>query len=98
MGDGLGPRLEGQRGDGNGDGRSLAGRPASSADGRNGTFWSDSEWILCHDGKARRAKSDVRLLVDGFRGRVVAWRGVGNAIVPQIAAEVLKALMETIDA
>lgn len=60
-----------------------------------GSFWSDAEWIICHDGKARRAKSGLRLLVDGVPGRVDRWRIAGNAIVPELAAEVLKALMET---
>jgi len=65
-------------------------RPGS----RNGSFWSDAEWIACHDGKARRAQSSLRLLVDGFPGRVDIWRIAGNAIVPQLAAEVLRALMD----
>lgn len=61
---------------------------------RNGTFWSDAEWIICHDEKARRAKPGIRLLVDGFPGRVGIWRIAGNAIVPQLAAEVLRAALE----
>ena len=66
-------------------------RPAS----RNGSFWSDGEWIACHDGKARRAKPGVSMLVDGLPGRVAAWRGFGNAINPVLAAEVIKAFLET---
>jgi len=99
--------------------------------GNGGFFWSDAEWIICHDGKARRTKSrfcDVAdgvsrplggcddlgtitpeekeavtkvlgpdLLVDALPGRVDLWRIAGNAIVPVLAAEVLKALMETLD-
>jgi len=99
--------------------------------GDSGSFWSDAEWIACHDGKARRTKSGLRLLVDGLPGslgggddlgaitpeekeaitkvlgpdllvdalpgRVDLWRIAGNAIVPVLAAEVLKALMETLD-
>ncbi len=64
---------------------------------RNSSFWSGSEWIICHDGKARRAQPGVRLLVDGLPGRVGLWRIAGNAIVPTLAAEVLAALMETGD-
>ena len=59
--------------------------------------WSDAEWIICHDGKARRTKPGLRFLVDGFPGRVDCWRVGGNAIVPQAAAEVVKALMEILD-
>jgi DNA (cytosine-5)-methyltransferase 1 len=43
----------------------------------------------------RRTKPGLRLLVDGLPGRVDLWRIGGNAIVPQLAAEVLKAYLET---
>ena len=59
-------------------------------------FWDGAARIICHDGKARRAESRIPLLVDGFPGRVAAWRGFGNAIVAPLAAEVIKALMETL--
>ena len=63
----------------------------------NGSFWSDAEWIISPiDGKARRSKPGIRFLVDGLPGRVDLWRVGGNAIVPQVAAEVLRALMETL--
>lgn len=59
------------------------------------SFWSDAEWLRCADGKARRrAKSGVRLLVDGLAGRIDLWRLAGNSIVPQVAAQVLAALMD----
>ncbi|MDJ1465679.1 DNA cytosine methyltransferase (plasmid) [Nitratireductor sp. GZWM139] len=61
---------------------------------RNGTYWSDAEWIACHDGKARRAQSGIRFLVDGLPGRVDLWRVGGNAIVPEAAAEVIAAFMD----
>jgi DNA (cytosine-5)-methyltransferase 1 len=63
----------------------------------NGSFWADAEWIACHDGKARRAKPGLRLLVDGLPGRVDLWRIGGNAIVPELAAQVLAALMDALD-
>lgn len=62
--------------------------------GRNGSFWSDAEWIICHDGKARRAKSGLPLLVDGFPGRVDLWSLAGNAISPVLAAEVIGAFLD----
>lgn len=62
--------------------------------GRNGTYWSDAHWIECHDGKARRAQSGIRFLVDGLPGRVDLWRVGGNAIVPEAAAEVIAAFMD----
>jgi DNA (cytosine-5)-methyltransferase 1 len=61
---------------------------------RNGTYWSDAEWLVCHDGKARRAQSGIRFLVDGLPGRVDLWRVGGNAIVPEAAAEVIAAFMD----
>ena len=69
----------------------------SSAYGRNGSFWTDHEWIACHDGKARRTQPGVPLLVDGLPGRVGLWRVAGNAISPVLAAEVLGALIDDLD-
>lgn len=61
---------------------------------RNGSFWSDAEWLACHDGKARRTKPGLRLLVDGLPGRVGLWRIAGNAIVAPLAAEVIAAFLD----
>lgn len=61
---------------------------------RNGSFWSDNEWLTGADGKARRSKPGVRLLVDGLPGRVGLLRIGGNAIVPVLASEIIQALME----
>lgn len=91
-------------------------RPAAGAADPGGGFWSDHEWLVCHDGKARRTVPGLPLLVDGISGRVAlgdalparvsedeayhlisrvgAWRGFGNAIVPQLAAEVIAAFLD----
>lgn len=98
MGDAVGARLEGQRWDGDAGGGPLAAGSVAEADGRNSTFWSGAEWLTCHDGKARRSQPGLPLLAHGVPSRVAAWRGFGNAIVPPLAAEVIKALMETLDA
>jgi DNA (cytosine-5)-methyltransferase 1 len=66
----------------------------ASHGGHNGSWWADAEWIDCHDGKGRRTKSGLPLLVDGVSGRVDLWRVGGNAIVPILAAEVIGAFME----
>lgn len=60
----------------------------------NGSWWADAEWITCHDGKARRAKSGIPMLVDGMAGRASVWRLAGNSIVPQLAAEVIAAFLD----
>ncbi|WCT73941.1 DNA cytosine methyltransferase [Sphingomonas naphthae] len=71
-----------------------AARHADAHHGRNGSWWADHEWIVCHDGKARRTQPGTPLLVDGLPGRVGLWRIAGNAISPVLAAEVIGALMD----
>jgi len=57
--------------------------------------WSDGvEWAIGADGKARRVKSGVRLLAHGVPARVGKLRAYGNAIVPQVAAEVIGAYLD----
>lgn len=59
--------------------------------------WADVEYIPCRDGKARPVKPGVRCLAHGIPGRVAQLRGLGNAIVPALAAEFVMAFMETFD-
>lgn len=61
---------------------------------RNGSWWADAEWITCHDGKTRRTKPGLPLLVNGFPGRVGLWSIAGNAISPVLAAEVVAAFID----
>lgn len=68
-------------------------RPGSSRDD-TGRMWDSGAYILGHDGKARRVKPGIRLLAHGVPARVGKLRAYGNAIVPQIAAEVMAAYME----
>lgn len=60
------------------------------------SFWSDAEWRRGADGKERRVKPGVCLLVDGVSNRVGRLRGYGNAIVPQVAATFVKTMMEAL--
>lgn len=46
------------------------------------------------DGKCRRVKPDIEPLAHGISGRVGRLRAYGNAIVPQVAAEILRAYLE----
>lgn len=79
-------------------------------DGRE-DFWSRYDLVPCGDGKARRVISSAQLLAAGlspslavlcpsgtFPQRTQILRGIGNAIVPQVAAEFIKAFMEVRDA
>jgi DNA (cytosine-5)-methyltransferase 1 len=101
VGHGERERLEGFPRDGDRSGGwSQPARSASATNGRgrNGSWWAGADWIVCHDGKARRvADAGAPLLVNGFPNRILAWRGLGNAIVPPLAAEVLAALMDVLD-
>jgi DNA (cytosine-5)-methyltransferase 1 len=67
---------------------------ASSGNRSRGGFWSDYQWIVGPDGKARRIKPGLRLLADGLSGRVGRLRAYGNAIVPQEGAVILQALLD----
>lgn len=68
-------------------------RSITPASLRNGNFWSDSEWLVGADGKARRTRAGLCLLAHGIPGRVGLIRIGGNAIVPQVAAEFIGAVM-----
>lgn len=70
------------------------GAAVDSLPAAGGTFWSGADWIACHDGKARRTEPGLPLLAHGVPARVAKWRGFGNAIVPQVAAEVIGAFMD----
>ena len=58
------------------------------------TPWSSSVAIQCRDGKARRFEPGSFPLAHGVPGRVGLLRGYGNAIVPQVAAEFVKAYLD----
>lgn len=62
--------------------------------GARGTAWHGAEWISAHDGKGRRIEPSIPLLAHGIPGRVGRLRAYGNAIVPQVAAEVIGAYMD----
>jgi len=57
--------------------------------------WDDPDWLFCRDGKWRPVESGTFPLANGLPARVGRLRGYGNAIVPQVAAEVIKVLMES---
>jgi hypothetical protein len=89
-------RLEGHAGDGNNSNQpgrldADAHRSVATA-GRNS--WRNFDLVHCRDGKTRRIEPGLAPLAHGVPARVVRLRGYGNAIVPQVAAEFVKAYLE----
>jgi DNA (cytosine-5)-methyltransferase 1 len=72
------------------------GEQRCAVDGEVAGECSGISWVIGADGKARRVKSGVRLLVDGFPSRVGLLRGFGNAIDPRPAAAFITAAREAI--
>lgn len=56
-------------------------------------FWSGAEWRIGQDGKIRPVEPGTFPLAYGVPARVGRLRGYGNAIVPQVAAEFVKAFL-----
>lgn len=61
------------------------------------SFWSDADWLGCRDGKFRPVEPGTFPLANGIPARVGRLRGYGNAIVPQVAAEFIKAFMGVVN-
>ena len=71
------------------------------------SYGGELDWPYCRDGKYRPIESGIKPLVDGVpRGmvhssdprntqeaRAMRLKGYGNAIVPQVAAEFIRAFM-----
>lgn len=81
--------------------RSLDQRPTSRRDARNSQhpvrgapdFWADFTTL-----EGRRLKPGAQLLVDGFPTRLAQLYALGNAIVPQVAAQFIVAAREALGA
>ena len=57
-------------------------------------FWSNPGWVLCRDGKARPVEPGTFPLAHGAPARVGRLRAYGNAIVSEVAATFIRAVME----
>ena len=80
-----------------GDCDGWADEPERGTQRRNATWWAGAEWTVGADGKARRFEPGIRLLAHGVPARVGKLRAFGNAIVPQVAAEIIGAYMDAYD-
>lgn len=65
---------------------------------RHSSAWDGAGWIIGHDGKARRVEPSIPLLAHGVPARVGRLRAYGNAIVPQVAAEIIRAYLDCMPA
>ena len=59
-------------------------------------FWDGCVWLPCRDGKARPIEPGIEPLAHGVPRRVELLKGYGNAIVPQVAAEFIKACIDSL--
>ena len=88
-------------GDGWESGESAGASTRHGNSAESASFWSDAYWLLCRDGKHRRVPTQPALfpLADGIpyklarRGsiRPALLKGAGNAIVPDVAADFIRA-------
>lgn len=73
-----------------------SGRMDGGSANKNKGFWSGADWLGCRDGKIRPVEPGTFPLDHGISARVGRLRGYGNAIVPQVAAEFIKAFIKSI--
>jgi len=56
-------------------------------------FWADADWLRCRDGNFRPVEPGSFPLGNGVPARVGRLRGYGNAIVPQVCANFIRAFV-----
>ena len=70
------------------------GVPGRAWKSRGADHWTPCDWLPCRDGKWRPVEPGTFPLAHGVSNRVGRLRAYGNAIVPQVAAQVIRAYME----
>lgn len=59
-------------------------------------FWRNADWLRCRDERWRPVEPESFPMGNGLSARMVRSRGYGNAIVPQQAAEFIRAYLEAV--
>lgn len=77
-----------------GHGRTAVADGGACRPGPTNGHWRDADWLKCRDGKWRPVEPGTFPLAHGVPGRVGRLRAYGNAIAPQVAAEVIRTFME----
>lgn len=79
-------------------GRLGADQAGSTPEAGASGFWSDASWVWCRDGvwRPHGPESFPLTVAHGASGRVGRLRAYGNAIVAPLAAEFVRAFMDTI--
>lgn len=97
LGDAERAGLEGHAG--HGDDRHQPGRDGAQPHGPTPTsgFWSGPDWVSCRDGKQRPVEPGTFPLAHGATARVGRLRAYGNAIVSEVAATFIRAVMHSLD-
>lgn len=71
------------------------GRLPIISSGKSQTYgWNNVGWAQCESQTARPIEPNIQPLANGISAEVGRLRGYGNAIVPQVGAEVIKAFMD----
>ena len=58
--------------------------------------WGNADWLFCRDGKWRPVEPGTSPLAHGVPARMGRLRGYGNAIVPQVAAQFVRAFEQAL--
>lgn len=85
------PRSDNEAGGRQQEPAAVTGLCSDSGPGPTDGFWRAADWLYCRDGKWRSVEPGTFPLVDGSSERVVRLRGYGNAIVPQVAEQLVRA-------
>ena len=65
--------------------------------GATSGFWSNPDWVACRDGKQRPVEPGSFPLAHGAAAQLGRLRAFGNAIVSEVAATFIKAVMQSLD-